>query len=154
MGALTIGALSRNERDHAVVRPVIDNRRHASSASFSPALWSMGTPIEDGTALETHQACPTRRIATLFRCPDHSQIAPRSLNYRSRQRCDRAIHGEEVNSEAHSLQWLDPMKNARRYRLSRVRAQNDIDVRLTGKHKAKVALTDPKYSPRSVTDAV
>jgi hypothetical protein len=114
----------------------------------------MGIPIEDGTALETHQACPTRWIATLFRRSDHSQIVPRDLNCRSRLRCDRAIHGEEVNSEAHSLQWLDPMKNPRRYRLGRVRTQNDIDVRLTGDYKAKAALTDPKYSPRSVTDAV
>ena len=40
------------------------------------------------------------------------------------------------------------------YRLRRVRAQQDVDIRLAGKHKAKAALTDPKHSPRSVTDAV
>jgi hypothetical protein len=94
----------------------------ASRASFSTALWSMGTPIEDGTALEAHQACPTRLIATLFRCFDHSQIAPRDRSRRSRHRCDLAIHGEEVNNEAHAFGWLDSMDNSRGYRLSRVHA--------------------------------
>lgn len=122
MGALTIGALSRNERDHGVVRPVIDYQAEASSPSFSPALWSVGTPVEDGAALEAHQASPTRRIATLFRCSDHSQIVPRDLSCRSGYRCDCAIHGEEVNSEAHTLGWLDSMENSGGYRLSRVRA--------------------------------
>jgi hypothetical protein len=114
----------------------------------------MGTPIEDGTALEAHQGRPARRIATLFRCYEHSQIVPRDLNCRSRHRCDLAIHGEEVNSEAHTFGWLDSMENSGGYRLRRVCAQQDVDIRLAGKHKAKAALTDPKHSPRSVTDAV
>ena len=116
---------------------------------------SMVTPIEDGTALEAHQARPARRIATPTSDATNTARSSRGiLNCRSRHRCDRAIHGEEVNSEAHTFGWLDSMENSGGYRLRRVRAQQDVDIRLAGKHKAKAALTDPKHSPRSVTDAV